>query len=140
MGVRLTESEAKRLGLAPPKAKARGIVRPPAWNRTEAAYGRHLDLRKSAGQVLWYAYQPISLRLAANTFYRPDFLVLPADLEIRCVEIKGRSGGKWAAHSGLPFYAEDDAWPKVKIAAGLYPFAFEVVWPAPGGGWESRRL
>lgn len=139
--MRLSEADARRLGiLQSPGVKARGIARVPAMNGTEKAYATHLDSSRLAGEVLWYAFQPISLRLAADTWYRPDFLVLAADLGLSCVEVKGRAGGRWAAHSGLPFYARDDSWQKVKVAASLYPFAFRVAWPRRGGGWESRDI
>ena len=35
---------------------ARGRLKRPAMNRTEAAYANHLELLKQAGEVLWYRF------------------------------------------------------------------------------------
>lgn len=94
-------------------------------NKTEAAYSEHLEAKRIAGAVLWFAFEPIKLRLADNTFYSPDFGVIAADGVLEMHEVKG-------------FWA-DDARVKIKVAADRFPFRFVAARPRPknkGGGWE----
>lgn len=58
-------------------------------NKTETAYERVLISRKLAGEVIWYRFHPFNVRLADNTHYRPDVLVLSADGHLEIHEIKG---------------------------------------------------
>lgn len=82
-------------------------------NKTEAAYGDFLELRKRAGEVLWYKFEGMKFKLADNTFYTPDYPVLLADHTMEMHEIKG--------------FMTEDANVKIKIAADLYPFKFIIV-------------
>jgi hypothetical protein len=79
-------------------------------NKTEAAYGDHLELRRRAGEVAWFKFEAVKLRLADLTFYTPDFLVMLTSGELEAHEVKGH----W----------EDDARVKIKVAASLFPFRF----------------
>ena len=93
-------------------------------NKLEAAYAEHLKLRRRAGEIEWYAFDVLNLRLAPKCFYRPDFMVMRHDAEIEMHEVKGH----W----------EDDARVKVKVAADKFPFRFLAVTQRPkkhGGGW-----
>jgi hypothetical protein len=92
---------------------ALGRLRAGQMNKTEAEYGRLLELRRQAGEVLWYLFEGVKLRLADNTFYSPDFSVMLADGTLEMHEIKG-------------FFMED-AKVKVKVAAERFPFRFFVV-------------
>lgn len=98
-------------------------------NKTEEAYQRYLEGQKLLGEVLEYWFEHLKLRLAQNTFYTPDFLVLGACGELECHEVKG--------------YWEDDARVKIKVAASIYPFRFIAVQPLPkraGGGWKVEEF
>lgn len=98
-------------------------------NKTEAAYAAHLELRKHAGEVLWYRFEGLKLRLADNTFYTPDFAVMLADGVLEVHEVKG--------------FWEDDARVKIKVAADQYPFRFLAVKARAkkdGGGWEFESF
>ena len=92
-------------------------------NKTEAAYAEHLELQKHAGEVLWYKFEGIKLRLADNTFLTIDFAVLPKDGVLEMREVKG--------------YWEEDSRAKTKIAAAMYPFRFIAV-KKKGSGWERE--
>lgn len=92
---------------------ALGRLKAGAMNKTEAAYGQHLELLKRAGEVLWYRFEGIKLRLADLTFYTPDYAVMMADGQMQIHEVKG--------------YWEDDAKVKIKVAAEMYPFKFLAV-------------
>jgi hypothetical protein len=106
---------------------AQGRLKPGAMNKSEAAYAAHLSALQHRGDVLWYRFEGIKLRLADNTFYTPDFAVLWRDSVMECHEVKG--------------FWQDDARAKIKIAADLYPFRFKALKVRAkkyGGGWEEE--
>ena len=71
------------------RLRALGRLKAGAMNKTEQAYERHLKARREAGEVLWFRFEGIKLRLADNTFYTPDFAVMAADGQLECHEVKG---------------------------------------------------
>ncbi len=104
---------------------ALGRLKPGAMNKTEARYAQHLEALKATGRVLWYRFEGMKLRLADNTFYTPDFVVLPHTGVLEMHEVKGH----W----------QDDARAKIKIAADQYPMRFLAVQERQvkdGGGWS----
>jgi hypothetical protein len=96
-------------------------------NKTEARYASHLETLKLAGEVLWYRFEAIKLRLADNTFYTCDFAVMEADGTLAMHEVKG---GFWM----------EDARVKTKVAAAQYPFRFMGVMPNKNGGWKIEEF
>lgn len=102
------------------KRKASGEM-----NKTEKAYAENLELMRLAGEIAWYAFEPLKLRLAAKTFYAPDFLVMLKDGHLEVHECKG--------------FWEDDARVKIKVAAEMYPFAF-VAAKKVKNGWELETF
>jgi hypothetical protein len=58
-------------------------------NKTEAAYAATLDARRYAGEVAWFKFEGVKLRLADNTFYTSDFAVMLADGALEVHEVKG---------------------------------------------------
>ena len=96
------------------KKYARGVRRKPGeMNRWERDYSEHLTGLKFAGDVLWFEFDALKLRLADKTFYTPDFFVMTAALELEVHEVKGH----W----------EDDARVKIKVAASRFPFRFKAI-------------
>lgn len=109
-----------------PSLQALGRLKSGELNKTEAAYAAHLELRRMAGEIAWWKFEGVKLRLADSTFYSPDFAVMLSSGEIEMHETKG---GYW----------QDDARVKIKVASELYPFRFIGVMPLPkkaGGGWK----
>lgn len=90
--------------------KALGRLKSGTLNKTEQKYQEVLKLRQIAGEVVWFEFEPMNLRLADKCFYKVDFLVMLADGCLEVHEIKG----KW----------EDDALVKIKVAANKFPFRF----------------
>lgn len=108
---------------------ALGRLKTGAMNKTEAAYERDLRDAQALGDILWYRFEGLKLRLADNTFYTPDFAVLASDHVLECHEVKG--------------FWRDDARAKIKIAADAYPFRFKAVQALPkkaGGGWKVETF
>lgn len=111
------------------KRFALGRLKTGQMNKTEARYAAHLALLQHAGEVLWWRFEGIKLRLADNTFYTPDFAVLASDAVMEIHEVKG--------------FWEDDARVKIKVAADQYPFrfkAFKAEQIKRGGGWVSEEF
>ncbi len=109
--------------------QALGRLKTGQMNATEAEYDAVLDGRQHHGEVAWYKFEGLKLRLADNTFYTPDFAVMLSNGQIECHEVKG----VWL----------DDARAKIKIAAALYPFEFLAVRKQPkkaGGGFAVERF
>jgi len=98
-------------------------------NATEAAYGLHLEAEKQAGNVAWYAFEAVTLKLADDCRYTPDFAVMLRDGSLECHEVKG--------------FWRDDARVKIRVAAAKFPFRFLAVTQIPvrkGGGWKVEEF
>lgn len=123
MTLRVTAKQAKNW-------QALGRLKVGQMNKTESAYANHLELLKRAGEIIWYKFEGVKLRLADNTFYSPDFAVMTKDCEMQMHEVKGAKG-----------IFTDDAKVKVKVAADMYPFRFVVAYPKPKkAGWEFEEF
>lgn len=108
---------------------ALGRLKTGQMNKTETAYAAVLQKEKQAGEILWYRFEGVKLRLADNTFYSPDFFVMRASGLLEAHEVKGH----W----------QDDARAKIKIAADQYPFRFiavKVRAKKDGGGWAVEEF
>lgn len=72
-------------------AKFHAIGRVPKgrMNKTEEAYSIRLESLKQAGEILDWKFHPMNVRLADNTFYEIDFLVVAKDRELQIHETKG---------------------------------------------------
>lgn len=92
-------------------------------NKTEADYASMLEARKRAGELAHYAFEPIKVRLADNTFYTPDFMVLLANGELELHEVKGA-------------FVMDDARLKFKVVAEHFPARLVWAQKVKGGAWK----
>ena len=111
------------------RVQALGRLKVGQLNKTEEAYRQHLEARKAAGEVAWYRFEGIKLRLADKTFYTPDFAVMLPDGSMEMHEVKG--------------FWQDDARVKTKVAADQYPFRFIAVTALAkksGGGWAVEEF
>jgi len=106
-----------------PKPRVRPI--PGTMNKTEEAYGQRLELLKRAGEIRDYKFEGIKLRLAARTFYTPDFVVVTDD-QIEMHEVKG--------------FWEDDARVKIKVAAEIHPWFVFVAVKKVKDGWDREQF
>lgn len=95
------------------KLQALGRLKTGVMNKMEDTYGKRLVLRLHTGDIAWFKFEGIKLRLADNTFYTPDFAVMAADGQLELHEVKG----VWT----------DDARVKIKVAADMYPFRFLAI-------------
>lgn len=89
-------------------------------NKTERAYLQQLRAEGHA----WIGVQNITLKLADDTRYTPDFWLIDSEGLLCAREVKG--------------FFRDDAKVKVKVAARQFPFArFSVVY-RKGTGWSTE--
>lgn len=95
------------------RTQALGRMKSGQMNKTEEKYHQYLAMRKAAGEVVWFAFEGMKLRLADRTFYTADFVVMLVTGQLELHEVKG--------------FWEDDARVKIKVAAEQYPFRFVAV-------------
>lgn len=102
---------------------------PGTMNGSEREYAGMLEVRRLAGEIVEIHFEVFTFKLAPDTRYTPDFVVMLADGTLEAHEVKG--------------YMEDDAWVKLKVAAQLIPLQFVLAKKRAkkdGGGWEIKRV
>jgi hypothetical protein len=112
-----------------PALQALGRLKTGEMNKQEAAYAVLLELRRQGGEIAWYRFEGVTLKLADGCRYTPDFLVMLKDGRLEAHEVKGH----W----------QDDARVKIKVAAAQYPFRFIAMKPRAkrdGGGWLEEAF
>ena len=105
------------LGRKPKAGGARGM------NKTEAEWSHILQARLLAGELLYWSYEPIKVRMADLTFYTPDFMVVLASGELELHEVKGA-------------FVMDDARLKFKLVAEHFPARLVWAQKLKGGAWK----
>lgn len=106
----------------------------PRMNKWETEYSYELEARKQAGEILWWAFEPMKLRLADKTTYTPDFALLITH------NLCGVTWGVLQFHEVKGFW-RDDARVKIKLAAEMFPFLFVALSRRKGGsGWEREEF
>jgi len=116
--------------MTPRLPRARGRLAASGMNKIETDYARHLELRKQAGEVLWWRYEGIRLRLAKNNNLTPDFAIMLADGTIELHDTKG----SWKAHG------QRDQKSKMRLAAEMFPFRIVAVMRDGKTGWKFEEF
>ncbi len=112
-------------GPASATAEPPAVKIPRGMNSWEKQYAGWLATMQAGGEVLWWAFEPIRVRLADNSFFKPDFLVVWHDGEITADEIKG--------------VEREAAIVRWKVAAGLIPWVTFRMLTKEGSGWKVTR-
>jgi len=99
--------------------------RPGVMNKLEEAYSWALEADRRAGLLTWYAYEAITLRIAHDCRYTPDFAVRTAGGQLEFHEVKG--------------YMREDARIKLRVAASMFPFRFLLARRA-SAGWVIEEV
>lgn len=100
-------------------------TKPDGMNKTERAWSQVLEARRVAGEVREWHFEGVTLKLAHDTRYTPDFFVVLSDGACELHEVKG--------------FWRDDAKVKTKVAARLFPFPIVAV-SRDGKGWSVERI
>jgi hypothetical protein len=96
-----------------------------AMNSWEREWADALEVRRLAGEVIWWGYEKVKLKLGDGVYYVPDFMVAMQNGGIQFHEIKGHSRALGIA--------------KFKIAASLFPFAEFFMFRKDAKGWITMR-
>jgi hypothetical protein len=108
-----------------PLGRAQRRKKPGEMNKLERRWSEQLDVAKATGTVLAWWYERVTFKLAHDTRYTPDFMVLAHDGVIELHETKG--------------FMRDDAHVKLKLCAELFPFRVKLVeWK--GKQWIVKDL
>lgn len=102
---------------------------PGEMNKLEAERAHELEAMRTRGEIVGWWFEALTLKLAPDTRYTPDFLVVYPDGRQVVEEVKGR----W----------EDDARVKIKLAASRFPWPFVALVKrkkADGGGWAREEF
>lgn len=101
------------------------IFKPNRMNKTEQEYAQRLEIERRLGKIIDYYFESIKLRLAHNTTYTPDFMVVFED-RFEFHEVKG--------------FWRDDARVKIKVAAEKYLWFKFVAVKLVRGAWEYEEI
>lgn len=82
-------------------------------NKSEAQFAQKLEFQKVAGDIVWWGFEPIRIRLANGTFYRPDFVTVDKNGRTAIYEVKG--------------YMREAARVRLKVAVEKLPYPFFLV-------------
>ena len=98
----------------PPKEKGR-LSKASVMNKTEARYALILEAMKRNGDIGGYEFGAVTLKLATDTRYTPDFLVWFNDLR------------EPQLHEGKGGFMREDALVKLRVAVKQFPcFTFKL--------------
>ncbi|CAM8631350.1 hypothetical protein [Sphingobium cupriresistens] len=112
------------------RLQALGRMKSGEKNQTEQRYEDEVLLPgRLTGDILWYRFEGVKLRLADNTFLTVDYAVLPKDGVLTMIDVKGGPG-----------VVTEDARVKMRVAADTYPFVFQMTWPNRRHGWIVEEI
>ncbi len=94
-------------------------------SKLERDYARQLEDQLRNGDILWWGYEPMRLRLADGAYYKPDFAVMTWDGALELHETKGF----WREASRV----------RIKVAAERFPWRFIAVTRSKGR-WDVETF
>lgn len=95
-------------------------------NKTERAYAMILEAKRRAGEIREWRFERVTVKLADDCRYTPDFFVVAGDGACEFHEVKGG-------------FIREDAKIKLKVAAEQFPFRF-VLCQLLKTGWEFTEM
>lgn len=102
-------------------------------NRTEQRFeDEWVKPRAQSGEIIWWAFEGITLKLAKDCRLTMDFFIQLASGELQAWDVKGSFA-----------IVEGDALVKMRVAAGKFPLRFFMAAPKPkrdGGGWLIKEF
>lgn len=120
------QDAARKLDAGEPKPVAASKPKR-GMNGWESEYASILEARKRSGEVLWFQFEGMRLRLSNEVTFKPDFAVMLSSGELYYVETKG--------------FIREHARIRLSVAADLFPFRFVLTRRRKvkdGGGWDER--
>ena len=95
-------------------------------SKLEARYAGHLEAQQHVGEIRDIRYESVTFKLAKKTTLTPDFWVELPDRTVEIHEVKGRM--------------REDAWVKLKVAAGRWPHFRWFLVTRKNGEWIIKRV
>lgn len=122
----------------PPKPTGR-LPLPRTQNKTEAAYAQHLELLRIAGDILYYGFEVVKVKVGHDCWLTPDFLIMNRDGSLALHDTKGatKTKGKQPEET---YYAEEDAVVKARSVGAGFPIPMFFVFRRHDGEWEKREM
>lgn len=112
-------------------------------NGTEKRFlEEYITPRIQAGEFTESWFEAVTLKLATELRYTPDFMVQDKDGYIIFFEVKGTTKtkpDKDGIRKEIPFIADDGSAVKLKVSPHLFPFQFYIAHPRSkqnGSGWN----
>ena len=129
---------APKAGVLPP---ALGRLPQPDMNKTERAYSQYLDLLKASGEIVYWEFEVLTVKLGTDLRLTPDFLVMLPSGRLEFHDTKGAKKIKVGRHAGeTKPYIEEDARVKAIVTAAHFVIPMYLVWPESNGAWGKREL
>jgi hypothetical protein len=82
-------------------------------NKWETEYAQILELRKRTGEIEWWKFEGMTLRLADGARFTPDFAVKFTVAGLQFHEVKG--------------FMREAAFVRLKVAREMFPFPFKLI-------------
>ncbi len=120
MRIRLSKEQAKKFGIIDTPKHSRGM------NRLESRFAAELAAWKATGQIEWWGYESLKLRLAKGAWFKPDFLVIDEFGKFIIYETKG--------------FMRESANVRIKVAAETYRFFKFIVVRLVKGQWQYTEI
>lgn len=107
---------------------ARGHVKGNGMNVWEESYASKLEAEKRIGDILWWKFEGIKLKLGGGAYFCPDFIVMTSTGQLEVHEVKG--------------FWREAAKVRMKTASEMYPFRFIAVSKSKQvkGAWEVEAF
>ena len=110
--------------------------RPGQMNGLERKYAEHLESLYRSGAVTWFAFEAVTFKLAGDTRYTPDFVVMLDSGIVEFHEVKGTTKDKKSGKRKA--FIEPAAKIKIKVAAEILPFRFSLFFHVKDSGWHRK--
>jgi hypothetical protein len=98
-----------------------------------------LSPKRLTGEISWYWFESLTLKLAAGSRYTPDFVVQLSDGTLECHEVKGTQRSKTTGVSSA-YFPDGVGRTKLAVAASQWPFRFLLVWWDKQTGWQQKEV
>lgn len=100
-------------GIKATKPRRDAISGKRGMNEWEREFAAQLEVRKQDGEILWWGFEPIRIRLASGAWYKPDFVTVDKQHRTEVYEVKGL----WREAARVRF----------KVAVEKLPYQFYIV-------------
>lgn len=124
----MTPRKPLAVAVARPKPKPHGAKpKPHGANKLETAFGDYLEVLYRRGECWWYAYERVTLKLADDCRYTPDWCAVMENGQRTFYECKGG-------------FRRDDAIVKLRVAASTFWFDNFVLVTRVKGAWQFDEI